>query len=106
MDGITNGTLVTVHDGSYMEKLDPSVCSAAVVLHCTKAKCTRIITAVERTDPFTASNFRGEGIGGVLNAGLIYALHQCMGEEMSSVSSVRMGCDNMGIVRHGNDFKR
>ena len=31
-----NNSLIIVHDGSYMPDLDPSICSAALVLFCTK----------------------------------------------------------------------
>ena len=35
-DGILHGTLVCVHDESYMKEVDPTVCSAAYMIYCTK----------------------------------------------------------------------
>ena len=66
LDSLRIGTLICVHDGSYMELIDRSTCSAAVVLFCTDKRRLGTASCAERTDTETATNYRGELLGGLL----------------------------------------
>ena len=59
--GAMKGTLRMVHDGSYMCKVDPSICSAAFIIMCISTGHKATGTHVERSD-FT-DNFRAEALG-------------------------------------------
>jgi len=59
LDGLTEGTVVIVHDGdgSYMEDLDDSACSSGGVIICIRRKRTGTFATAEWTDSETASNY-------------------------------------------------
>ena len=58
------GSLVMVHDGSYMPKVTKKVCSAAFYIYCktTKQRC-RGAAAEHSTN---ANNYRAEILGGIM----------------------------------------
>jgi hypothetical protein len=58
---ITNGMLVAVTDGSYMQELYPNICSAAFVLECSKGQ-GRIYGAFTKATR-VANAYRGELLG-------------------------------------------
>jgi hypothetical protein len=60
------------------------------------------VTLAERTTKLTASNFRGEGIGGILNGLVLWAATPA-GQKYQQVLT---GCDNMGIVLHARHRQR
>ena len=69
-----NCSLVIVDDGSYMPDLDPSVCSAAMVITCIKTGKVGRIQVCEKTDPASVSNYRAEIIVGLLASHILHTL--------------------------------
>lgn len=61
-EGIERGIIVTAHDDSYQPDLDATVCSAALVILCTHTGKIGVVSAAEKTNAQTASNYRGEGL--------------------------------------------
>jgi len=96
------GTLVVVHDGSYKEKVARDVCTGAVALRCVWTRKRARCAWTERTDRWNATNYRGEVLGGILALVILRAATE--GYAMPSFSRVVCGCDNMGVVSHGNEF--
>ena len=99
----TRGSLILCHDGSYMPHQDNTRCLAGVLMICTKSTNQGHIAFCEHTDSKTASNYRGEIIGGVIATLLLWALSRCASPP-SSNASISIYCDNLGVVCHGNDF--
>ena len=102
VNAIQQGSLMAVHDGSYQPDLDPTVCSAALAVGCSATGLRGVISMAEKTDEHTASNYRGEALGALIHAAL---MHVCTRDEPSQFQPVRVGCDNMGIVKHARDYK-
>jgi hypothetical protein len=100
LDSIRKGTLMCAHDGSYQDKLDRSTCSAGVALFCTEKRRLATIACAERTDPTTASNYRGELLGGLLVSLLLKASSMLIHDDCPPI---RIACDNLGVVGHGNN---
>ena len=97
--GATMGSLLLVHDGSYMQKVDPDVCSAAFKLVCTRSGKMASGSIVERSDQ--ADNYRAEGLGALAGLLVIYA---GTGRRLP-YKFVKAYCDNKGIVIHGSSTK-
>jgi hypothetical protein len=38
LEGMIHGSLIIIHDGSYMKEISPSISSAATMIYCTSAK--------------------------------------------------------------------
>ena len=93
---IMRGSLQFCHDGSYMRKVAPRLCSAAFVLQCTETGHQARGTIVEESDD--ADNYRAEALGAVAGMLVIRAATQRSFRYQDIVGH----CDNMGIVRHGN----
>ena len=102
-EAIEKGTLVTVHDGSYMRDKRADVCSAALVLFCKSSQKMGYVTISECTNRHTASNYRGEALGAVLNSLVVFCATR---DARRAYKSVQSGCDNMGVVIHANDLDR
>ena len=99
-DGIMRGTLILMSDGSYNDRLATDVCSCAAIIRCKATGHTASVTWVEKTNNHSATNYRGEILGGIaLQLLLQVALD---GKYVSSLCRVRIGCDNKGVVHHGN----
>ena len=64
---ISSGTLSFVHDGSYMRKVAPKLCSTGFVLSCSRTGMQATGTLVEKSN--AADNYRAEALGAV--AGLL-----------------------------------
>ena len=73
IDGLARGSLAIVHDGSFMEHLDEMLCSAGRIIFCKVARRIATFSAAERMDNQTASNYRGELLGGLLAALILKA---------------------------------
>ena len=100
LEAIRMGTLVGVHDGSYKDKLCARICSAGVVLFCTKQRRLATAARAERTDPRTASSYRGELLGGLLMSLILKAASSLIDEKCPPV---RLACDNIGAVKSLKD---
>ena len=96
--------MVIAHDGSFMEHLDRSVCSAGLVIYCTRARRVATVTCAERTDPDTAGNYRGELLGGLLLCLLLTAASRLIDSPICPC--IEVACDNMGVVSHGKNRTR
>ena len=92
-----NCSLVIVHDGSCMPDLDPSVCSAALVLICTKTGKVGRLQICEKPDPDSPSNYRAELIGGLLVSPILRTLDNVIPH---GTMGVQIYCDNLGVVHH------
>ena len=99
--GLIMGSLVIVHDGSYMPHVAKDVCSAAFIIYCTvtRQRCKGAIA--ERVK--SADNYRGEILGGILVQLVLRAATQ---GRAVPLRPARVGCDNNGVVQHGNESRR
>lgn len=96
-DSLCNGTTIVVHDGSFMPKLTPDVCSAAVII-CDKESGEWLsCTIAEKSS--SADNYRGEILGGVTALLLIKAATT---GRVNPDPNLNCHCDNMGVVNHAN----
>ncbi len=98
-----NGSLIIVHDGSYMAHIDKSICSAAVVLLCTTTMKMGTIHTCEKSDPYSASNYRGEILGGII-AGYILTIIDSLNPTLEG--RVTCYCDNLGVINHANNWSK
>jgi hypothetical protein len=100
IDGLARGSLAIVHNGSFMEHMDDTSCSAGGIIFCKYNRRIATFSAAERTDNYTASNYRGELLGGLLAALILKAASSILsGDAHPAV----IACDNMGVVIHGNN---
>jgi hypothetical protein len=100
IDGLARGLLAIVHDGSFMEHMDDTSCSAGGIIFCRYSRQLATFSAAERTDNYTASNYRGELLGGLMTALILKAASSLLsGDAHPAV----IACDNMGVVIHGNN---
>jgi len=95
--GLINGTIVMVHDGSYMAKVDPHVCSAGYVIKCTRTGFRAVGSVVEHSA--NADNYRAEALGSIVGQLVLRAASQ----RHFRYKSCEAYCDNKGIVNHAND---
>jgi hypothetical protein len=102
--GLVRGLLIIGHDGSYMPCLANNICSCAVVLHCMDTGYYADLTWVERSSKARADNYRAEIFGGVGAQLLVKAA--VTGRHVAGSHIPHYGCDNMGIVIHGNHCRR
>ena len=94
------GSLIIVHDGSYIPHIDDSVCSTAVVLLCTETSKMGTIHLCEKSNRHTASNYRGELLGGIITGHILNIIDRLTN---TSAGKVTCYCDNMGVIKHANN---
>ena len=99
-EGILRNSLIFMSDGSYDEKRAPDVCSCSAMIRCKISGHTASVTWVEHSDRFSADNYRAELLGAIALQLLIKVA--CDGKYISPVMRPRIGCDNVGVVFHGN----
>jgi hypothetical protein len=100
VDGLARGSLAIVHDRSFMVHLDETSCAAGGIIFCKEVRRIATFSAAERTDTHTASNYRGELLGGLLVALILKAASSLLsGDAHPAV----IACDNMGVFIHGNN---
>ena len=68
---ISQSSLIIAHDGSYMPHLSRRTCSASVVFLCQQTGKLGAFTVCEKTNEYTASNYRGELLGGLIATHLL-----------------------------------
>jgi hypothetical protein len=95
---IEHGTLLIAHDGSFMPHKHKSLCSTGIVLFCTHSGEIGTIKLCERTCPATASNYRGELIGGLITSHIL----RVASSYTSSTKVTHIYCDNMGVIHHAS----
>ena len=62
--GLCCGTLLIVHNGSYIKEVSTKICLAAVMIQCTSSKMICKCTIAEFLD--SASSYRGKILGAIL----------------------------------------
>jgi hypothetical protein len=91
-------------DGSYNEKVGRDICSCAAIIYCSATGNKASVTWVEKSDVHTADNYRAEILGGI--ALQILTQVATDGKYVSVDMKPRFGCDNKGVVHHGNHPRR
>ena len=99
--GMRQGTLTIVHDGSYMKELDKNVCSAGFMIFCSRTKCQAKGAVAEWSE--NADNYRAEILGGVL---IQLVLRAASRTPNATYEPVEIDCNNQGAVTHGNTATR
>ena len=100
-DGLVDGTLVAVHDGSYMKEVNPQVCSAAFMIRCSNTGLRAKGTVEEWSE--SADNYRAEILGGIMTQLVLKAASQ---DPRLHYKAVTVDCDNRGVVLHGKSPQR
>ena len=103
-DALIGGTLEISHDGSYMNDLARDVCACGVVFHCTRTNKYADLTWAEQSTPQIATNYRGEILGGLATQLFLNILVD--GRSVEGYTPPRIGCDNMGVVKHAQTARR
>ena len=101
IDGITNGTVIGVTDGSYDRKRLPLVSGAGWLLCCTSSKKMLKGNFFEHSS--SASSYRGELLGLVALHTLLLAL--CTFYEIPAASG-QVCCDNISALRQSSKRRR
>ncbi len=99
-----HGSLLIRHDGSYMPMVANDECSCAVALHCTWEDKYAEVTWVERSSKCSADNYCAEILGGCCAQLIVKA--SVAGRGVLGAATPSFGCDNMGVVLHGNNVRR
>ncbi len=94
------GLLVIGHDSSYMPHLAHNVCACAAVIYCSHTNQYGDVTWVEKSTKKAANNYRTKILGGCSTQLIIKVA--ITGRNMLGHATLTVGCDNMGVVRHGN----
>jgi hypothetical protein len=97
LEGMMHGTLVIIHDGSYMKEICTSISSAATMIYCSSAKKRCKCTWAEKSD--SAGSYRGEILGGIMTQLILKAAATGY---TGKIPCVKVDCDNNGVVSHGN----
>jgi hypothetical protein len=84
----------------YQPELANNICAGATVIHFPQTDKFAELTWVEKSDHKTATNYRGEILGAIATQLLIKC--SVNSQVVQGHLSPRIGCDNMGIVKHGN----
>ena len=71
--GLLNSTLVMMSDGSYDENSANDVCSCAAAIECSVTGQRAMVTWAEKSDCYTADNYRAELLGGIAIQMLAFA---------------------------------
>jgi hypothetical protein len=99
--GLLAGTLLVAHDGSYMKEVAADICSAAVMIYCTRTRQTCTCTIVENSS--SAGSYRGEILGAILAQLILRAASLGM---IGPYPVLNEDCDNNGVVLHGNSYTK
>ena len=102
--GLYLNSLVIVHDYSYMPKVVADVCSTALVIYCKLTRKSASVTWVKKTTTKTADKYCAEILGGIAAQLIIKAA--LTNRKVHPSMTVRAGCDNLGVVNHGNKATR
>jgi hypothetical protein len=98
------GSLIIGHDGSYMPQVANDVCACAAVFYCTHEDKYVDVTWVKKSSKLSADNYRAEILGGCCAQLIVKAA--IAGRNVLGSPIPHFGCNNMGIVLHGNDSRR
>ncbi len=95
------GSLIVVHNGSFMREVSSCVSAAAVIILCSVTGSICKCTIAEHST--SASSYRGEILGAII-AQLI--LRAAVTGRTGPFPMVIEDCDNNGVVLHGNSHSR
>jgi hypothetical protein len=98
------GSLLISHDGSYMPMVANDVCLCAVVFHCTREDKYADATWVKQSTRRSVDNYGAEILGGCCAQLIVKAT--IAGRGVLSLATPCFGCDNMGVVLHGTNYRR
>jgi hypothetical protein len=98
LNSLVAGALDIVHDGSYMKKVSPKVCSMALWMRCRLTQQSLKCSWVELSN--SADNYRGELLGAVCCSLILKAAASAPAAYPRQ--PLERYCDNMGVVKHGN----
>ena len=96
--GLWLGSLVIVHDGSYMKEVDPLVCSMGFLIYCTVSCCQAKSSIAERSP--SADNYWAEILGAIM---VQLVLRATLQGHVPPFRPVSISCDNKGVVSHWNE---
>ncbi len=80
------------------------VCSSALVIYCKLTRKSASVTWVKKTTTKTADNYRTEILGGIAAELSIKAA--LADRKVHPLMTVRVGCDNFGVIHHRNKSLR
>jgi hypothetical protein len=103
-EGLLSNSLIMMSDGSYDPLVAEDVCSCTAIIECQMSGRRASVTWTERSDKYTADNYRAEILGGIALQLIICTA--CEGKYISPSMKLRIGCDNNGVVHHGNHPRR
>jgi hypothetical protein len=92
--------LVIDHDGSYMPNLANNVCTCTAVIYCSHTNQYVDVTWVEKSTKMATNNYSTKILGGCSTQLIIKAV--ITGRMVLGHGTLTVGCDNMGVVQHGN----
>jgi hypothetical protein len=96
-EGLCMGSLVIIHDGSYMKEVSQYVFSAAVMIYCTQRGSVCKCTFAEKSE--AAWSYHGKILGAIITQLILRAAVQ---GKMGPYPVILEDCDNLGIMQHGN----
>jgi hypothetical protein len=100
-EGLCSGSLLIIHDGSYMQEVSPKICSVAVMIRCTTSGQTCKCTIAKYSE--SASSYCGEFLGAIITELILGA---SVTGQMGPYPILTKDCDNNGVVLHGNKHYR
>lgn len=104
LHALLQGTLVIVHDGSFMPQLSLDACSCAFVLYCSSSDKLAIGSFAEESE--NADNYRGEWLGCIGALQVLLAVISTTSVSLDSIPPVNAHCDNMGVINHNANLTR
>lgn len=97
---IVSGSLVVVHDGSWIKKVRPKACSMALIMKCLITNQEITCVWVELSN--SADNYRAKLLSALCCSLILKAAS--MTPAVYRRTSLHWHCDNMGVVKHGNNL--
>jgi hypothetical protein len=88
------------HDGSYISHLTNNIVACAAVFYCSHTNQYADVTWVERSTKKAANNYRAKTLGACRTQLIIKAA--ILGRNVLGHGPPTVGCNNMGVVQHGN----
>jgi hypothetical protein len=95
-DGLCMGSLIIIHDGSYIKDLSPEIYLATVMIYFTSTGLLCKCTIAEKSA--SAGSYQGKILGAIL-AQLI--LHAAVQGRIGPYPVIVVDCDNLGVLQHG-----
>jgi hypothetical protein len=98
--GLMQGLLVIGNGGFYMTHFANNVCAFAAFFYCSHTNQYTDVTWVEKSTKKAANNFCAKILGGCSTQLIIKAaITRC---NLLGHGPLTVGCNNMGVVQHGN----